>query len=149
MRVFEEAMMLNEQTIGMPGTATQAPALSLTSTAAGTIRRLLDEKNISNHGLRVFVAGGGCSGMQYGMAFEEKVQDGDLVVEDHGIKLIVDPISIFHLEGSSIDYIEDGLMGGGFKINNPNAVAACGCGRSFRTSQPGPATGCGGCYGSY
>lgn len=126
--------MLNEAT----------PLMSLTTVAAGKIRRLLEEKNIPNHGLRVFVSGGGCSGMQYGMAFEETPQDGDLVVEDQGVKLIVDPVSIFYLEGSSIDYIEDDLMGGGFKIDNPNAVASCGCGHSFRTSGQAPAAGYGG-----
>ncbi|MFQ5855828.1 MAG: iron-sulfur cluster insertion protein ErpA [Anaerolineae bacterium] len=122
----------------------QTQVMSLTSAAAGTIRRLLEEKNIPNHGLRVFVSGGGCSGMQYGMAFEEAAQDGDLVVEDQGVKLIIDPVSIFYLEGSSIDYIEDDLMGGGFKIDNPNAVASCGCGHSFRTSNQASAAGDGG-----
>jgi len=82
--------------------------------------------------------------MQYGMAFEAQAQDGDLLVENHGVKLIVDPVSIFYLEGASIDFIEDDLMGGGFKIDNPNAVASCGCGHSFRTSQQSPAAGNGG-----
>jgi iron-sulfur cluster assembly protein len=137
--------MLEEQTVTMPQSAIQRSALSLTPTAAGKIRRLLEEKNMPNHGLRVFVSGGGCSGMQYGMAFEAEAQDGDLVVEDYGVKLIVDPVSIFYLEGSSIDYIEDDLMGGGFKIDNPNAAASCGCGHSFRTSEQAPAAGNGGC----
>ncbi len=120
------------------------PVVSLTPAGAEKIRGLLEEKNIPDHGLRVFVSGGGCSGMQYGMAFEAAPQDGDLVVEDQGVRLIVDPVSIGYLEGSSIDYIEDDLMGGGFKIDNPNAVASCGCGHSFRTSQQaaGAAGGC-------
>ncbi len=142
--------MLSEQPTPMPATREQPSVLSLTPNAANKIRRLLEEKNIPNYGLRVFVSGGGCSGMQYGMAFEEQAQDGDLVVEDQGVKLIVDPVSVFYLEGSSIDYIEDDLMGGGFKIDNPNAVASCGCGHSFRTSQQQtPAAGYGGGCGCY
>lgn len=141
--------MLKEPTTQMPHVKTQTPVVSLTSSAAGKIHRLLEEKNIPSHGLRVFVSGGGCSGMQYGMAFEKEAQDGDLVIEDQGVKLIIDPVSIFYLEGALIDYIEDDLMGGGFKIDNPNAVASCGCGHSFRTSQQAPAAGHGagcGCH---
>lgn len=136
-----------QQTVEMSGTTRQTSALSLTPTAADKIRHLLEEKDIPDHGLRVFVSGGGCSGMQYGMAFEAALQEGDLVVEDQGVKLIVDPVSITYLEGASIDYLEDDLMGGGFKIDNPNAVASCGCGHSFRTSQQAPASGYGGCGG--
>lgn len=141
--------MLKEQTTVLPDVNGQPAVLSLTPTAARKIRRLLEEKNLPNHGLRVFVSGGGCSGMQYGMAFEEEPQDGDLLVEDQGVKLIVDPVSAFYLEGASIDYVEDDLMGGGFKIDNPNAVASCGCGHSFRTSQQAPAAGYGGGCGCY
>lgn len=141
--------MFGEQTVAVQDTVTQSPVLSLTPGAATKIRHLLEEKNIQDHGLRVFVSGGGCSGMQYGMAFEAEAQDGDLVVENHGVKLLVDPVSIFYLEGSSIDYIEDDLMGGGFKINNPNAVASCGCGHSFRTSQQASEAGYGGGCGCY
>lgn len=136
--------MLNQETGQMSGVNGEGAALSLTPAGADKIRRLLDEKSIPDHGLRVFVSGGGCSGMEYGMAFEAEPQDGDLVVEDQGVKLIVDPISIAYLEGSSIDYIEDDLMGGGFKIDNPNAVASCGCGHSFRTNQQASAAGHGG-----
>ncbi|MFQ5594514.1 MAG: iron-sulfur cluster insertion protein ErpA [Anaerolineae bacterium] len=136
--------MFEEQTMSAAESVTQTPVLSLTPAAAGKIRHLLEDKNIPNHGLRVFVSGGGCSGMQYGMAFEAQVQDGDMLVENHGVKLFVDPVSIFYLEGASIDFIEDDLMGGGFKIENPNAVASCGCGHSFRTGQQAQAAGNGG-----
>jgi len=136
--------MFEEQTMLAAESVAQTPVLSLTPAAAGKIRHLLEEKSIPNHGLRVFVSGGGCSGMQYGMAFEAQAQDGDMLVENHGVKLIVDPVSIFYLEGASIDFIEDDLMGGGFKIDNPNAVASCGCGHSFRTGQQSPAAGNGG-----
>lgn len=141
--------MFEEQMMSAADSVAQTSVLSLTPVAAGRIRRLLEEKNIPNRGLRVFVSGGGCFGMQYGMAFEAEAQDGDLVVENHGVKLLVDPVSIFYLEGSSIDYIEDDLMGGGFKINNPNAVASCGCGHSFRTSQQASEAGYGGGCGCY
>lgn len=121
------------------------PALTVTPLAAQTVKNLLAEKQLPDHGLRVFVAGGGCSGMQYGMAFEDNPQPSDEVFEVDGVKVIVDPNSMLYLRGSTIDY-EDNLMGGGFRIDNPNAVSSCGCGQSFRTagSDPGPGYG-GGC----
>jgi iron-sulfur cluster insertion protein len=80
--------------------------------------------------LRVFVQGGGCSGMQYGFEFDEKVQDGDTLVEKLGVKLLVDPMSFQYLNGAEIDYRE-GLEGAQFVIRNPNAATTCGCGSSF------------------
>ena len=136
--------MLNENVTQTMISKEEQSILYLTPAGANKIRGLLEEKEIPDHGLRVFVSGGGCSGMQYGMAFEAEAQDGDLVVEKHGVKLIVDPVSIAYLEGASIDYIEDDLMGGGFKIDNPNAVASCGCGHSFRTNQQAAGAGHGG-----
>jgi iron-sulfur cluster assembly protein len=109
-----------------------APAISLSATAEGKLRELLNARNIPNHGLRVFVAGGGCSGLQYGMAFEAQARDFDTVIDQNGVKLFIDPTSMMYLSGANIDYI-DSLMGGGFKIENPNAVSACGCGSSFKT----------------
>ncbi|RMF28242.1 MAG: iron-sulfur cluster insertion protein ErpA [Chloroflexi bacterium] len=108
--------------------------LTLTEAAASQLQKLLQERNLTDHGLRVFVSGGGCSGLQYGMAFEPHPQPSDVVVESYGVRLIVDPTSLLYLQGSTIDYVDD-LMGGGFRIDNPNAVATCGCGHSFRTSQ--------------
>jgi iron-sulfur cluster assembly accessory protein len=110
------------------------PVLTVTPAAVDVIRTLLVQRNIPNHGLRVFVSGGGCSGMQYGMAFEESPREFDQVVEIDGIRLIVDSTSLMYLQGATIDYI-DSLMGGGFRIDNPNAVSTCGCGHSFRTAQ--------------
>ncbi|CAB4879605.1 unannotated protein [freshwater metagenome] len=81
-------------------------------------------------GLRVGVKGGGCSGFQYQLAFDEQRGD-DVVFEDHGLKLLVDPQSISYVDGSQIDYV-DSLTGAGFQVNNPNVVAACGCGSSFQ-----------------
>ena len=106
--------------------------LTVTPLAAQTFHGLLKEKGFTDHGMRVFVAGGGCSGMQYGMQFEANPQPTDKIVEVGGVKFIVDPSSLPYLQGATIDYV-DNLMGGGFRIDNPNAVSSCGCGTSFRT----------------
>jgi iron-sulfur cluster assembly accessory protein len=90
---------------------------------------LAKEVESMGKGLRVYVEAGGCSGMQYGMVFDEKRQD-DLAVELHGVSVVVDPFSANYLRGSVIDYV-DSLTGGGFKISNPNAHQSCGCGKSF------------------
>jgi iron-sulfur cluster assembly protein len=107
--------------------------IRLLPAAIHKFRSLLAERNLTEHGLRVFVAGGGCSGMQYGMAIEREAGEFDNVLEQDGIKVFVDPTSMMYLAGSTIDYV-DNLMGGGFRIDNPNAVASCGCGHSFRTA---------------
>lgn len=114
------------------------PILTVTPLAAGKIREVLSARNIPNHALRVFVSGGGCSGLQYGMTFEGNPQEFDTVVETDGVKLVVDPTSMNYVSGATIDYV-DSLMGGGFRIDNPNAVASCGCGSSFRTKSEGSA----------
>ena len=121
-----------------------AQAISLTSTAAGKLDQILQEKNLSGYGLRVFVACGGCSGLQYGMAFEGEAREMDTIIDQHGLKVYVDPVSLEYLYGATIDYV-DGLMGAGFRIENPNAVAACGCGSSFRTKGSGEAPAGGSC----
>jgi len=92
----------------------------------------------------VFVSGGGCSGMQYGMAFEESPKEFDKVVAMDGVSLIVDSTSLMYLQGATIDYV-DSLMGGGFRIENPNAVSSCGCGSSFRTGNDSDESSGGGC----
>jgi iron-sulfur cluster assembly protein len=115
-------------------TLTETPMLNVTRPAAEKLLKLLTEKNIPEYGLRVFVAGGGCSGLQYGMAFEQAAGEFDQTVEAHGVKLYVDPTSAQYLMGASIDYV-DNLMGGGFRIENPSAVSSCGCGQSFRTKE--------------
>jgi iron-sulfur cluster assembly accessory protein len=123
----------------------EIPVLTVTPTAVNIIRTLLEQRSIPNHALRVFVSGGGCSGLQYGMAFEESPRDFDTVVSVEGVRLIVDPTSMMYLQGSVIDYV-DSLMGGGFRIENPNAVSSCGCGHSFKTKdQAGEDTEAGGC----
>jgi iron-sulfur cluster assembly protein len=128
----------------------ESEEITLTMGAREHVSKLLSERNTPDHGLRVFVSGGGCSGMQYGMALDAEPREFDTIVEKDGIKLFVDPTSLMYMGGASIDY-EDNLMGGGFKIDNPQAVASCGCGHSFRTTDTAPspptaaAGGCGSC----
>jgi iron-sulfur cluster assembly accessory protein len=124
-------------------TSVEDDNINLLPAAADKIRSLLAERNLPEHGLRVFVAGGGCSGMQYGMAIEAQPGEFDSVFEASGVKIFVDPTSMMYLGGATIDYV-DNLMGGGFRIDNPNAVSSCGCGHSFRTAGSAPA-GSGGC----
>jgi iron-sulfur cluster assembly protein len=128
----------------------ETPALTITPVAVQTIKSLLEEKQLTDHGLRVFVAGGGCSGMQYGMAFENNPQPFDAIFEVEGIRIIVDPTSMQYIRGATVDFVES-LMGGGFRIENPNAVSSCGCGSSFRTegSEQAPGYGGGGCSSCY
>ena len=107
--------------------------ITLTPPAVQRVRRLLEERTLHDHALRVFVSGGGCSGMQYGMALEGNPRESDQRFAFEGVDVIVDPMSMTYLAGCTIDYVED-VMGGGFRIENPNAVASCGCGHSFRTA---------------
>jgi len=125
-------------------TEVETQAITLTSAAAAKVRALLTERNLPDHGLRIFVSGGGCSGMQYGMALEGKPSEFDTVVEVEGVKLVVDPTSLMYLGNASVDYV-DNLMGGGFRIDNPNAVSTCGCGHSFRTTGSAGANDSQGC----
>ncbi len=115
-------------------------SLSLTDAAVRRVRQLLQERNLPEHALRVFVSGGGCSGLQYGMALEGQPREADLRFAFDGVPVVIDPVSIGYLGGATIDYVDD-LMGGGFRIDNPHAVASCGCGQSFRTKDGGAASG--------
>lgn len=107
--------------------------LTLSDAAATKLRDLTKEETNPAIGLRVYVYSGGCSGYRYGMMLEDAPTPDDQVLEANGIKVYVDTQSIGLLQGSEIDYV-DTLMGAGFTVNNPNAVAACGCGSSFRTA---------------
>ena len=107
--------------------------LSLTDAAAGKLRDITAAEPNPATGLRVYVYSGGCSGYRYGMMIEDAPTADDQVLEASGIKVYVDTKSIDLLRGSQIDYV-DTLMGAGFTVNNPNAVAACGCGSSFKTA---------------
>ncbi|HNW78843.1 MAG TPA: iron-sulfur cluster insertion protein ErpA [Candidatus Competibacteraceae bacterium] len=104
--------------------------LLFTDAAALKVKELLEEEANPKLMLRVFVSGGGCSGFQYGFTFDESLTEGDTVVENHGVKLLIDPMSFQYLVGAEIDYTE-GLEGAQFVIRNPNAVTTCGCGSSF------------------
>ena len=115
--------------------------ITLTSTAAEMLQNIMTEKGIKEHSLRVFVSGGGCSGLSYGMTFAEGPDIGDQTFDINGLQVVVDPGSIMYLDGAEIDYI-DSLMGGGFRIENPNAVQTCACGSSFQTSAREQGTPC-------
>ena len=120
----------------------QPTVLSLSDAAALKLRELTKEEANPNIGLRVYVYSGGCSGFRYGMMLEDAPTAEDKVLEANGVKVYVDGSSVNLLQGSEIDYV-DTLMGAGFTVNNPNAVAACGCGSSFRTADDaGSARGC-------
>ena len=98
--------------------------------AAEKIRTLLQREGVSDRGLRVAVRGGGCSGFQYKLEFEEEAGDMDQVIESNGVRIFVDPKSSLYLNGVILRY-DDGLMGAGFQVENPNARTTCGCGESF------------------
>ncbi len=111
-----------------------AKGIVLSELGADKVHEFLSAQNADTAvaGLRVGVKGGGCSGFQYQLAFDEQ-RDGDVVFEDHGLKILVDGPSLPYVDGSTIDYVES-LQGAGFQVNNPNVVAACGCGSSFRVA---------------
>jgi iron-sulfur cluster insertion protein len=110
--------------------APPSPSVVFTDAAAHKVGELITEENNPNLKLRVFISGGGCSGFQYGFTFDESVEDGDRQVENQGVTLLIDPMSIQYLMGAEIDYKED-LQGAQFIIRNPNAQTTCGCGSSF------------------
>ncbi len=106
--------------------------VNITDKAAEKAKALLQAREIPDGALRVFVAGGGCSGYQYGMALARSAEEDDIILEQSGVKLVIDPESAQYLEGAEIDYVED-VMKSGFSIFNPNAVKSCACGSSFQT----------------
>ena len=115
---------MNDMSIAMP-----APLL-FTDSAANKVKTLIEEEGNTDLKLRVFVTGGGCSGLQYGFTFDEISNDDDTVMEKNGVKLLIDPMSYQYLIGAEIDYTE-GLEGAQFVIKNPGATSTCGCGSSF------------------
>lgn len=108
--------------------------IRITEAAGRKVRELQEREGKQGQALRVFVAGGGCAGFQYGLAFDDQPTEDDWVVEEAGVQLYVDAMSALHLSGAEIDYRET-LMESGFVIENPNAVASCSCGHSFRTAE--------------
>ena len=113
--------------------------VTLTEIATEKVSQFLAGHEQPEAGLRVAVKGGGCSGFQYQLALDEK-RDGDQVFDHEGIRILVDEQSLRYVDGSTVDYTES-LMGAGFQVNNPNVVAACGCGSSFRVADEDPSCG--------
>lgn len=110
-----------------------APLVTISDKAAEKAKSLLVSRDLPEGALRVFVAGGGCSGYQYGMALARSVEDDDVVLEQLGVRIVVDPESAQYLQGAEIDYVDD-IMKSGFSIYNPNATKGCACGSSFQTA---------------
>ena len=108
--------------------------ITLSDKGAEKVREFLASQGteVATAGLRVGVRGGGCSGFQYALAFDQQ-RDDDEVFEDHGLRILVDTPSLPYVRGAIVDYVE-GLQGAGFKVENPNVIAACGCGSSFRVA---------------
>lgn len=141
-------MALTEEII--PTTAPTSD-ITLTEKAAAELATLIAENGKDGSLLRVWVQGGGCSGLTYGMALDEnEPEESDRIFEDRGIRVVVDDLSLRYMKGAVVDYVDD-VLGGGFKIENPNAVKGCGCGSSFSTGDeemPGLDTRAGGGCGS-
>lgn len=113
-----------------PRSAEPEQPLNFTAAAAQKVGQLIKDEGNPALKLRVYIQGGGCSGFQYGFTFDEEIQDGDTEIENCGVTLLVDPLSVQYLAGAEIDYRED-LSGAQFIIRNPNATTTCGCGSSF------------------
>jgi len=114
--------------------------VTLSDIAADKVRGFLaSQESEGEVGLRVGVRGGGCSGFQYALALDER-RDDDNVFDHGGIHILVDPASLQYVDGSQVDYTES-MMGSGFEVNNPNVVASCGCGSSFRIADEEPSCG--------
>jgi iron-sulfur cluster assembly accessory protein len=120
--------------MSMPESVTLVEPIILTEVAAAAVRDLLTQRNLPDYALRVYISGGGCSGLQHGLALEGHVREEDTSFEAHGVKVVVDEVSIEYLRGATVDYVEH-ETGSGFKILNPNAMPSCNCG-------PGEAGGC-------
>ena len=105
----------------------QATIVSLTDNAAAKVKELMEQEGEEDLALRIGVRPGGCSGFQYSIYFDDEVEDDDEVIEDKGVKVLIDAMSVPYIMGSEFDYV-DGLMGAGFAVNNPNVQGGCGCG---------------------
>jgi iron-sulfur cluster assembly accessory protein len=108
--------------------------LILTDQAVERIKNLIAKDGRPEAGLRLYISGGGCAGMSYGMSIDDQVSPDDAVVRTRGVKVIVDKLSLIYLRGSKIDYVEN-LQTSGFQIDNPNAASSCGCGLSFKATK--------------
>lgn len=116
--------------------ATAPHAILFSDNAAAKVMEMITEEGNPNLQLRIYVSGGGCSGFQYGFAFEESIGADDVIVEKAGVRVLIDPVSLQYLSGAEVDF-QDGLDGARFIIKNPNAKSTCGCGSSFSTGDSG------------
>lgn len=121
---------MNQTDINTVGAETFSSSIVFTDSAANKVSELIKEEANDSLKLRVFISGGGCSGFQYGFTFDETIEEGDSQIQNLGVTLLVDPMSVQYLMGAEIDYKED-LQGAQFVIRNPNATTTCGCGSSF------------------
>ena len=108
--------------------------LILTDSAVDRIKTLLSKENKPEAGLRLYISGGGCAGMSYGMSIDDTTSSDDAIVKTKGVRVIVDKLSLIYLRGSKIDWVEN-LQTSGFQIDNPNAASSCGCGLSFKSNK--------------
>jgi len=121
---------------------TQEPVVGITAEAAAKVKDLLAQEEPEGTHLRLFVTRGGCSGYTYGMTLDNELREGDQLVDQHGVRLLVDGLTARLLRGAQVDYTKS-VMGEGFTLRNPNAVSTCGCGHSFTTAEdPGEADPC-------
>src|SRR4030095_3391380 len=117
-------------------TETVTPTLTLSTAASDAIKNILTERNLEGYALRVYVAGGGCSGVNFGMALDNNIRDVDTIFEANGVQVVLDEVSIDYLRGATIDFVNDPVRGAGFAVDSPNARAhshgesACACGGS-------------------
>ena len=121
--------------------------MTFSETGARKASELIQKSGKASAAIRIYVKSGGCSGYSYGMAIDDRTLEGDQLIEDRGVKMVVDKMSWPLLKGSEVDYVEN-MMGGGFNVHNPNATSSCGCGSSFRTdsSQAPDGQGSKGCH---
>ncbi len=125
-----ETTLVNPTTRSAPPEPAAGSPINFTAKAVEMVKDAMARENLTGYGIRIGVVGGGCSGFQYSMDFENAEKDGDSVYEHEGVKLFIDPMSSMYLQGVTVDYVV-GLQGAGFKFTNPNARNTCGCGQSF------------------
>jgi iron-sulfur cluster assembly accessory protein len=117
-------------------TETVTPTITLSIAASDAVRNILAERNLEGYALRVYVAGGGCSGVNFGMALDNNIRDVDTIFDANGVQVVVDEVSIDYLRGATIDFVNDPVRGAGFAVDSPNArsqehgESACACGGS-------------------
>jgi iron-sulfur cluster assembly accessory protein len=118
-------------------TETETPTISLSTAASEAVKNILTERNLEGYALRVYVAGGGCCGVNFGMALDNNIRDVDTIFEANGVQVVVDEVSIDYLRGATIDFVNDPVRGAGFAVDSPHAKShshegedACACGGS-------------------